>query len=140
VGQKRGERMGEERKIGKELVVCPVCGEKCSYIEERTVGGNTYYYAVHVIGRGKDRKKIKHYLGPKKYIYVSRTHEREALEFEGRISQERIAQYLLTIISQLERAKEDPTILNDLGLDLEMLGKLAGKLLRLVNTLKRKRR
>jgi hypothetical protein len=131
-----GESMSEEREIENPPLVCPICGEKYTTLERKRVGNNVYYYAVHIIGRGKDRKIVKHYLGPKKYIYVTRTHKKEGLEFEGRISQERIVQYLMTIISQLEKAKEDPTILSELGLNLDIISNLAGRLLRLTRTLK----
>jgi hypothetical protein len=110
--------------------ICPKCGEIYAYLEKRTVGSNTYYYAVHIDGQGKERKKRKCYLGPKNYIYC------KARNTE--IGKEQLAQILPLFISQLEKAKEDPEILNELGLDLATLGKLAGKLLRLVNTLKRK--
>jgi hypothetical protein len=118
--------------MGDKGDICPKCGQRYNYVEKRTVGNNTYYYAVHVIGRGKDRKKRKCYLGPEKYIYNKKKH--------AEISKEQLAQILPLFISQLEKAKEDPEILNELGLDLATLGKLAGKLLRLVNTLKRKSR
>jgi len=112
--------------------ICPKCGEIYTYLEKRTMGSNTYYYAVHIDGQGKERKKRKCYLGPKNYIYC-KTRNTE-------IGKEQLTQILPLIISQLERAKEDPSILAGLGLDIETIGKLAGKLLRLVNTLKRKSR
>jgi hypothetical protein len=127
-----GERMREERKRD----ICPRCGQIYSYLEKRTVGSNTYYYAVHVIGRGKERKKRKCYLGPEKHIYGHGSISPPQSE----INREQLAQYLPEIIEELEKAKEDPEILTQLGLDIEVIGKLAGKLLRLVNTLKRRKR
>jgi hypothetical protein len=125
------------REEGKRDI-CPRCGQIYSYLEKRTVGSNTYYYAVHVIGRGKKRKC---YLGPEKYIYANREYKHGSISpSESEISREQLAQYLPKIIEELEKAKEDPEILTQLGLDIEVVGKLAGKLLRLVNTLKRRKR
>jgi hypothetical protein len=49
-----GSKMG----IEKEEKLCPKCGSPYSYIEERKVGNNIYYYAVHYSKtRGKRRKR-----------------------------------------------------------------------------------
>jgi len=52
--------------------VCPRCGEHFTYLEERTVGNNTYLLCVHVKKHGKKRTVKKCYLGPKEaYIYAN---------------------------------------------------------------------
>lgn len=52
--------------------VCPRCGAPYSYIERLRIGGNTYLYAVHYVGKGKSRRKERCYLGPERYINAER--------------------------------------------------------------------
>ncbi len=43
--------------------ICPKCGQKFSYLEERRIGNRIYHYAVHV-RREKGKRKVKKcYLG-----------------------------------------------------------------------------
>ena len=92
----------------KEEKLCPKCGLPYSYIEERKVGNNVYYYAVHYSKiKGKRRKRYC-YLGPKSYVNVARTHEDLGLSFKGQIQNNRAIAYLKQILGYLENeAKEE---------------------------------
>jgi len=97
------EKSGGDRKA-MDTKLCPRCGKKYSYIAKNKVGEQTYLYAVHLVKRGGKTKRVKCYLGPEKgYIYVTRTHEREGLEFKGLLDRSRVAQYMTALISYLER-------------------------------------
>jgi len=71
MSQEEPEESEKENSSGR---ICPRCGNPYSYIEKRVVRGRTYYYAVHYIGSGKDRKTKKCYLGAEIYEYVNRLH------------------------------------------------------------------
>jgi len=83
-------------------LVCPRCGGFISWVERRRVGNRIYYYAVHVIDSkrvcGKIVRRIrKCYLGPEKYVYVSKLHSIEGLVLRGLVDNYRLVEYLETI-------------------------------------------
>ena len=83
--------------------ICPRCGRRISYLKKRRIRGRTYVYAVHYLG-SKDGKKITEecYLGPlESYEYVSKLHEREGLVLKGLIDNERVLDYLRSILDYL---------------------------------------
>jgi len=91
----------------REVRICPRCGDIISWIERRTVNGQTYYYAVHYMGRdGSGKKKVrKCYLGPNIYRYVSLTHE---FSLRGLVDKKRIIRYLQEIAAALARTELEP--------------------------------
>ena len=98
--EKGDQEEGEEK-------VCPKCGQKYSYIEEREVGNNVYYYAVHYVYKNKKQKKRYCYLGAKDYINVAKLHEDLGLNLHGQIENNRALSYLRQILNYLENeAKE----------------------------------
>jgi len=78
--------------------VCPRCGEKFTSIEVKRINGRVYYYAVHSFN-GFRRKC---YLGPEYYEYVTRLHFNE-LTLQGAVIEERLINYLLSIIETLNK-------------------------------------
>ncbi len=88
---------------------CPRCSRPYSYIKERKVNGRTYLYAVHCYRDDLGRRKISEcYLGPKDYYeYVTRMHEKEGLILKGLIEQERLLEYLDTIIEYITNKNID---------------------------------
>jgi hypothetical protein len=85
---------------------CLRCGQPVSYIDRRTVGNNTYLYAVHVWREGRRRRVKRCYLGPESsYINVTRMHEDEGLIFKGPLSEDRALEYLIAIKDYLKRGK-----------------------------------
>jgi len=98
----KGEQQQEEEKV------CPKCGQRYSYIEEREVGNNVYYYAVHYTYKNKKQKKRYCYLGAKDYINVAKVHEDLGLSLHGQIQNNRAIAYLRQILSYFENeAKEE---------------------------------
>jgi hypothetical protein len=99
------EKEGEEKEEEK---LCPKCGSPYSYIEEREVGNNVYYYAVHYSKTKGKRKKRYCYLGAKDYINVAKVHEDLGLNLHGQIQNNRAIAYLRQILSYFENeAKEE---------------------------------
>lgn len=68
------QREQKESRKEKDPRICPRCGTKYSYIEEREVNGRRYYYAVHYRSENGKRVKKKCYLGADIYEYVNRLH------------------------------------------------------------------
>ena len=94
--------------IEKEEKLRPKCGSPYSYVEERKVGNNIYYYAVHYSKTKSKRRKRYCYLGPKSYVNVARTHEDLGLSFKGQIQNNRAIAYLRQILNYLKNeAKEE---------------------------------
>jgi hypothetical protein len=92
----------------EEERLCPKCGLPYSYIEERKVGNNVYYYAVHYSKTNGKRKKRYCYLGAKDYINVAKVHEDLGLSFHGQIENNRTIDYLRQILNYLKNeAKEE---------------------------------
>jgi len=80
------------------MVICPVCGRE-GYLEARKTKSNTYYFVVHEEWRnGKRVSRVKHYIGPKDYKYVSKTHE---FTLHGQFVKGRELKYLSTIATLL---------------------------------------
>jgi len=53
--------------------ICPRCGSPYSYIKRKTVDNRVYLYAVHYIGRGRNRYQKLCYLGAEgSYRHVER--------------------------------------------------------------------
>ena len=94
----------------RTLPICPRCGEPYSWIEERKIGNNVYYYAVHVKKVGSKRKVKKCYLGPEIYRYVTKTHSREGLALKGLVDPDRVIHYLDTIIAYISTIPLEPAI------------------------------
>jgi len=86
----------------KEERICPKCGFPYSYIEERKVGNNVYYYAVHYLKTKGKRKKRYCYLGAKDYINVAKVHEDLGLSFHSQVQNNRALSYLRQILSYFE--------------------------------------
>jgi len=84
--------------------ICPRCGQPISYIERQRHGNQVYYYAVHYLGYertpdGKIRKKVKRcYLGPAKYIEVSKLHADLGLTLKGLMEEERERDYIEALV------------------------------------------
>jgi len=80
---------------------CPVCGRPVSWIEEREVGGNVYYYAVHYLGKdpatGK-RRVEKCYLGPKQYVYRK---SKPLVEYTEAKDVASVVEYVKKLLAQL---------------------------------------
>jgi hypothetical protein len=55
--------MIDVEKIRRERI-CPVCGQKISYIERKKIHEKFYLYCVHVKREGGKRKTKRCYLGP----------------------------------------------------------------------------
>jgi hypothetical protein len=91
-----------------EEKICPKCNQPYSYVEERRIGNNVYYYVVHYFkAKGKQKKRYC-YLGPKSYVNVARTHEDLGLSFKGQIENNRAIAYLRQILDYFENeAKEE---------------------------------
>ena len=113
------------RKRDKRIV-CPRCGSAVSWFERQVKGDRTYVLAAHY-AEGRARKC---YLGPEDgYVYVTRTHIREGLEFRGMQDPERLAIYLEVILNAVERAELSKGELKKLaGLLKNALNKIEGRL------------
>jgi uncharacterized protein (DUF1778 family) len=82
--------------------ICPRCGMKFSYVEERRIGNNSYFYAVHVSREGKKRRVRKCYLGPSgSYVHVSHLHRDEGLELKGLMDRNRAIEYMNRLIDYI---------------------------------------
>jgi cell fate (sporulation/competence/biofilm development) regulator YlbF (YheA/YmcA/DUF963 family) len=85
-------------------MVCPRCGQPISYIERQRHGNQVYYYAVHYLGYertpdGRIRKKVKRcYLGPEKYIEVSKLHSDLGLTLKGLMEEGRERDYMEALV------------------------------------------
>lgn len=65
------EKMQDKQEL-LEQKICPRCGRRFTYLEERKNGSNTYVYCVHVRKHNGKRSIKKCYLGPKTaYIYTN---------------------------------------------------------------------
>lgn len=94
--------------------ICPRCGQHYSYIETRTVEVKSrdkskkqnYYYAVHYEKdeNGKTRRR-RCYLGPNRYIYVTRLHRDLGLILYGAIVPKRDEKYREMLLFNLTRRK-----------------------------------
>jgi hypothetical protein len=99
-----------EMRIEEEIEkkICPRCGLRFTYIEEREKGNNVYLYVVHEYRENKRRKVRRCYLGPKsEYINVTHMHEREGVVFRGMLDYDRSIDYLKSIIDYLKNEKLD---------------------------------
>ena len=117
--------MSRGRKPKQDKPVCPRCGRPIDWLERVKRGNQVYVYAVHYLGYekigNKIRKKVeKCYLGPERYLYVTKTHLRDGLILRGMQDRDRILEYLEALI----RALGSP----DLSLNSEFLYRLAEKL------------
>lgn len=110
---------------------CPKCGMGYNYIERVKRGGNVYCYAVHRLGK----EKRKCYLGPERYIYVSRTHAKEGLTFAGPQVEKRALLYLEKLANYLLAVADmelSPSECEELG---KILGELSRKFYLLARSL-----
>jgi hypothetical protein len=86
------------------LPICPRCGQPYRYLERRRIGNNVYYYAVHYEGYergpdGKTRPKLRRcYLGPEKYIEVSKLHSDLGLTLKGLMEEGRERDYMEALV------------------------------------------
>jgi len=87
---------------------CPVCGLVIDFYERKTFrsrrGSRTYIYAVHILRDPLTGKRIRKrcYLGPEdNYVYVSRTHSRDGLQFYGLVKEDRVLDYLRTLLQRI---------------------------------------
>lgn len=122
---------------GQGVFVCPRCGRPVWNIEAKHIGNKTYYYAVHreVLPDGKV-KFIYHYLGPKTYTYVKKTHDNYNLDFYGAIEDlegaSRATEYLERLAISIRQQIEASTLPSKKALELasviERLARLAGEL------------
>ena len=87
--------------------ICERCGRPVSWYEKRRVGNREYLYAIHY-SKGK---REQCYLGPPdKYIYVSKTHEKEGLVLKGLSDPDRVLEYFERIVSKIlidERLRDE---------------------------------
>ena len=123
---------------GHGVFVCPRCGRPVWNVEAKRIGGKTYYYAVHreVLPDGK-AKFIYHYLGPKTYTYVKKTHDNYNIDFYGAIEDleggaSRATEYLERLALSIRQHIEASTLSSRKALELagviEKLARLAGEL------------
>ncbi|MFP3222957.1 MAG: hypothetical protein RXR21_04740 [Nitrososphaeria archaeon] len=121
-----------------EIRICPRCGRPVWNVEVKHIGGKTYYYAVHreVLPDGKV-KFIYHYLGPKTYTYVKKTHDNYNIDFYGAIEDleggaSRATEYLERLALSIRQQIEASTLPSRKALELagviEKLARLAGEL------------
>lgn len=54
----------EKREETEELLICPRCGSRVSYVSVEHRGERAYYYFVHYFRDGERRRKRKCYIGP----------------------------------------------------------------------------
>jgi hypothetical protein len=54
----------EKKEETEELLICPRCGGRVSYVSVEHRGERAYYYFVHYVRDGKRRRKRKCYIGP----------------------------------------------------------------------------
>lgn len=99
-GEEEKQRREDEVKRKLKGEICEICGHVIDSIERRETESNVYLYAVHLEKEGGKWRVRKCYLGPeKRYIYVSKFHEREGLVLRGLMDFDRALEYL-------ERLKE----------------------------------
>jgi hypothetical protein len=55
--------MVDVEKIKKDRI-CPVCGQRITYLEKKKIHERIYFYSVHVKREGGKRKVKRCYLGP----------------------------------------------------------------------------
>jgi len=86
---------------------CPVCGLPIDFYERKTFrsrkGSRTYIYAVHIL-KDPSGKRIRKrcYLGPEdSYVYVSKTHFRDGLQFYGLHKEDRVLDYLRNLLQRI---------------------------------------
>jgi len=87
---------------------CPVCGLPIDFYEKKTFrsrkGSRTYIYAVHILRDPLTGKRIRKrcYLGPEdSYVYVSKTHFRDGLQFYGLLKEDRVLDYLRNLLQRI---------------------------------------
>ena len=89
---------------------CPRCGRPISWFETRRVGNREYDYAAHYNSKKKSKRDLC-YLGPKgRYVYVTKTHEKEGLILKGLSDPNRVLEYLEILLKRIlidERLKEE---------------------------------
>ena len=73
------------------------------------VNDRVYLYAVHYYRDSTGRRRVKEcYLGPKDhYKYVTKMHEKEGLVFKRLIEQDRILEYLYSIVNYMVNGNND---------------------------------
>jgi len=118
---------------GEEKPICPVCGHRIDWVEKHKVGERIYYYAVHVVVENGEKKRVKHYLGPEEYEYVSHTHR--GVVFQGAITElekpnARLVAYLNEIISILPNVKLEPSEALSLAREFKQIGEQLEQLAR----------
>ncbi len=95
------EVVAEALASGAKLVgrrVCPRCGLPFKSLGKLEKGGNTYYYAVHVVRYEGKTITWPCYLGPRSYVYVSKLHENEGLTLRGAVEPERFTEYVREVV------------------------------------------
>lgn len=85
--------------------ICPRCKLPYSYLERRQVGDRVYLYTVHESREHGKRRIKKCYLGPDKYRYVSKLHSPEGLVLRGLHDQDRVIDYLESLLQYLLEEK-----------------------------------
>ena len=87
--------------------ICPRCGQPYNWLEKRwtSVRGKRrlYLYAVHVEGKGKNRRRRSCYLGPvDEYEYVTRMHAKEGLVLKPIHDQDKVVEYIKALAHSLK--------------------------------------
>ena len=110
-GDMSKEAREEKEQEEEQEKLCPRCGQPYNYLNYINKNGKIYVYAVHVLQRKGNQKKVKQcYLGPKdSYTYVSRLHEKEGLEFKSITEPKRALEYLVRLVDFINEhgSKED---------------------------------
>jgi hypothetical protein len=71
-----------------------------SWVERVRRGGRVYYVAAHSSGGGKRARRC--YLGPEKYVYVSKLHENLGIVLLGASEHERAIEYVRNLLRNNE--------------------------------------
>jgi hypothetical protein len=88
-----------------DLKICPRCFREVSWIERRSKGDRTYYYAVHYGGYSRVNGKIKRsiskcYLGADEYVNVERF---QNIGLSGVFDRDRFKRYVRRLMDFLSR-------------------------------------
>jgi hypothetical protein len=95
------------KPIGRR--VCPRCGLPFRSLSKLEKGGNTYYYAIHLIKLEGKSISWPCYLGPRAYVYVSKLHEDVGLTLRGAVESGRFIEYVREVVeTKVSIAKVNP--------------------------------